>query len=162
MKDIFKLLILYIILLISAALLFSCNSVKQVIKDKRKLDQVAEVVIRSGYCANDTLIIRKSDTSYVHDTTYVKETKTEVINDTVYLSEQNYKTIVKRIYIRDTIKNMVIDNAQVNALKGDIYVLNNRLAEEKDKSKKRFKYLFVLITVISLYILYKFKKFFIK
>ena len=162
MKDICKLLILYSILLISAALLFSCNPVKQVIKDKRKLDEVAEVVIRSGYCANDTLIITKSDTTIKYDTAFVKEIKTEVKNDTVYFWEQHYNTIQKRIYIRDTIKNVILDNAQIDALKGDINVLNNRLAEEKEKSKKRFKYLFLLSVLIGLYILYKFKNFFIR
>ena len=49
-------------------LLLSCNPVKQVLKDKEKLDKVAEVVISSGYCVNDTIIKTNSDTLITYDT----------------------------------------------------------------------------------------------
>lgn len=162
MKDICKLLILYVILLVSAALLFSCNPVKQVIRDREKLDQVAEVVVRLGYCSNDTIIYTKTDTLIKSDTTYLTDTKILTRNDTVYHWETKYNTITKRIYIRDTIKSVIVDNAQLNVYKKDISVLEDRLKAEKEKSKKRFKYLFILIVVCSLYVLYKFKKFFIR
>lgn len=162
MRDICKLLILYIILLVSAALLFSCNPVKQVIRDRQKLDKVAEVVLRLGYCSNDTIVYVKTDTLIKSDTTFLKEIKIEKRNDTIYFWEQHYNTINKRIYIRDTIKNVIVDNAQLNVYKKDIAVLEDRLNSEKEKSKKRFKYLFVIIVISSLYLLYKLKKLFIK
>jgi hypothetical protein len=51
---------------ISIALLlfiYSCNPVKQVLSDRAKFDEVAKEVIRAGYCANDTVIVSKSDTT---------------------------------------------------------------------------------------------------
>lgn len=162
MKDSIKILVLYIVLLISVALLFSCNSVKRVIKDREKLDKVAEVVIRLGYCANDTIVYIKTDTLIKSDTTYLTDIKIERSNDTVYFWEQHYNTINKRIYIRDTVKSVIVDNAQLNVYNKNIAVLEDKLKSEKEKSKKRFKYLFVLITVCSLYILYKIKKIFIR
>ena len=86
--------------------LFACNPVKQVLKDKDKLDKVAEVVVKSGYCANDTTIITKSDTTIVHDTTFDVDTLVDIRfkNDTQYVKVP--KIITRTITIRDTIKSV--------------------------------------------------------
>lgn len=151
----------YIIFIIFALIcLCSCNPVKQVLKDKEKLDKVAEVVVKSGYCANDTTIITKSDTTILHDTTY--ETKIEINEkrDTQYIRIP--KVITRTITIRDTIKNVVVDNARINLLQKEInaykestYELKEELLHWKELAKKRWWNLWGLIILFSIYILRK-------
>lgn len=156
-----QLLFLYILLII-LLILFSCNPVKQVLKDKDKLDKVAEVVVKSGYCANDTTILTKSDTTIVvdtlHDTTNIVEVK--VKNDTVY--QTKVKTVVKTVTIRDTIKSIVVDNARVRLLQEDILKLRERnisiqeqLTEQKRISRRRWLWIVLLIVAFSCYIFRK-------
>ena len=156
-----QLLFVYILLII-LLILFSCNPVKQVLKDKDKLDKVAEVVVKSGYCANDTTILTKSDTTIVvdtlHDTTNIVEVK--VKNDTVY--QTKVKTVVKTVTIRDTIKSIVVDNARVRLLQEDILKLRERnisiqeqLTEQKRISRRRWWWIVLLIVSFSCYIFRK-------
>ena len=99
-------------LLISIFLL-SCNPVKQVLRDKEKLDKVAEYVINSGYCANDTIIQSKSDTLITYDTIYEKNDIIRNILKTDTLRLSFTKTLVKTIRITDTIQKVVVDNARI-------------------------------------------------
>ncbi len=95
------------ILLLSLFLL-ACNPVKQVLRDKQKLDKVAEYVISQGYCANDTIIQTKSDTLITYDTLYERN---DIIRDfyhTDTLRVPLTKTLVKTIRIRDTIQSVVV------------------------------------------------------
>jgi len=64
------------IFLITFAILYSCNPVKLVLKDPVKFNQVANEVVRRGYCTNDTTIITQ-----VTDTVIIKD-------------EQNLDTII--------------------------------------------------------------------
>jgi hypothetical protein len=52
--------------LIIILLLVSCSPVKQVLKDPAKLDEVAQEVIRRGYCVNDTTIITEIKDSVIY------------------------------------------------------------------------------------------------
>lgn len=154
----------YIILCICAIIsLASCNPVKQVLKDKEKLDKVAEVVVKSGYCANDTTIITKSDTTIVHDTTYEVDTVIDLrtINDTQYVKLPK-KVITRTITIRDTVKSVVVDNArillyqkEVDSLKILNGLIKGEVKEWKGIAKKRWWYLFWLILILSIYLLRK-------
>ena len=154
MKPIYTLLFLYILLILSVILL-SCNPVKQVLKDKDKLDKVAEVVVKSGYCANDTTIITKSDTTIVHDTTYDIDTLIDLRfkNDTQYVKVP--KVIIRTITIRDTIKSVVVDGARVLLLEKELSKSADELKEWKEKARKRWWNLFWLILIFSIYILRK-------
>lgn len=164
LNDTTIILIGYISILICALLiLVSCNPVKQVLKDKQKLDEVAEVVVRSGYCANDTTIITRSDTTIVHDTSYQTDTLIEVSlkNDTQYVTLPR-KVITRTITIRDTVKSVVVDNARIGILQKDILKLEARaeqLKEEADKwrstAKKRWWWLLILIVAMVGYALRK-------
>jgi len=82
----------------------SCNPVKQVIRDQDKLEEVAKVVIKGGWCANDTTYITKSDTLVEVDTLITTDTLTDtyIINDTVYLTKWNTREITKTLTIHDT------------------------------------------------------------
>jgi len=158
------LLLGYIILIVLALIsLSACNPVKQVLKDKEKLDKVAEVVVKSGYCANDTTIITKSDTTVVHDTTYQLDTLIDLqtIKDTKYVTLPK-KVITRTIHIRDTVKNVVVDNARINLLQKEIegykestYKLKDELLHWKELAKKRWWNLWGLIILFSIYILRK-------
>lgn len=164
LSDTSIILVGYIVLLLCAILILtSCNPVKQVLKDKQKLDEVAEIVVRSGYCANDTTIVTKSDTTVVHDTAYQTDTLIEVSiqNDTQYVTLPR-KVITRTVTIRDTIKSVVVDNARVSILQKDILKLRSEaidLREEAGKwkslAKKRWWLLVLLAGAVAGYVLRK-------
>jgi hypothetical protein len=112
-------------LLISIFLL-GCNPVKQVLRDKEKLDKIAEYVISSGYCVNDTIIQSKSDTLITYDT----------------------------IYEKNDIK-VVIDNARINQLEAKLALQTEKTEEYKAKANSRLKWLVLLLIAICVRILYK-------
>jgi len=154
----YRLAFIYAFLLTLIAILLSCNPVKQVLKDKEKLDKVAEVVVKSGYCANDTTIITKSDTTILYDTTYETQIQINEKTDTIRIP----KVITRTITIRDTIKSVVVDNARVNLLQKEInaykestYELKEELLHWKELAKKRWWNLWGLIILFSIYILRK-------
>ena len=136
--------------------LIACNPVKQVLKDKEKLDKVAEVVVKSGYCANDTTIITKSDTTIQYDTSYLTDTLIDLrtIKDTQYVNLPK-KVITRTITIRDTITNVVVDGARVLLLEKDVNKYKTEAAEWKELAKARWWYLFWIILFIVLYLLRK-------
>lgn len=142
---------------LSILLLFlvACNPVKQVLKDKEKLDKVAEVVVRSGYCANDTTIITKSDTTYQTDTIY----DTQIFVDEITKTDTQYvkvpKVITRTITIRDTITNVVVDGARVLLLEKALSKSEESRLEYQNLAKKRWWYLFWLILFTIIYLLRK-------
>jgi hypothetical protein len=141
-------------LLISIFLL-ACNPVKQVLRDKEKLDKVAEYVISSGYCANDTIIQSKSDTLITYDTIYEKNDIIRNILRTDTLRLSFTKTLVKTIRITDTIQKVVIDNARINQLEAKLALQTEKTEEYKAKANSRLKWLVLLIIAICVRILYK-------
>lgn len=141
-------------LLISIFLL-ACNPVKQVLRDKEKLDKVAEYVISSGYCANDTIIQSKSDTLITYDTIYEKNDIIRNILRTDTLRLSFTKTLVKTIRITDTIKKVVIDNARINQLEAKLALQTEKTEEYKAKANSRLKWLVLLLIAICVRILYK-------
>jgi len=102
----------------------SCNPVKLVLKDPVKFEVVADEMIKRGYCLNDTIYQHSSDTLEVHDTTTMVLVDTTVINDTTYLWETKFQTITKVRTIRDSIKAVVIDSAQVQVLRKQLAAAN--------------------------------------
>jgi hypothetical protein len=151
-------LIAYIILVFAAILMLGCNPVKQVIRDKDKLDKVAEVVVRSGYCSNDTVLITKSDTMINYDTVTNTKITTVQKNDTVYLWETKYRNVTKTVKIRDTVRQVVVDQAKINILEKDNVKLVDQLAKSEDESRKRLYWVFVLLLIILGYVYLKIKK----
>lgn len=139
-------------------LLIGCNPVKQVLRDKAKLDIVAEQVVRMGYCANDTITVTKSDTLVTIDTLVEERVDVYSTNDTVYLEKIKIKYVNKNTLIRDTIKSVVVDMAQIRLLKGDITNLNGRLADAEKKANKYLGWLIFLILCISFVLYLRYKK----
>lgn len=152
---------LWILLLIVTLLwITSCNPVKQVLSDRQKLDEVAKEVVRLGYCANDTVIVSKSDTLIEVDTLTILEEKPflEVINDTVYVTKFKTNTITKTLTIRDTIRATVVDGARVKLLQEDLLKANEERLVWKERANKFLGYLLLMIFGIGAYLFIKYKR----
>ncbi len=74
---------------------YACNSVKRVINDPVKLDQVAQEVIRRGYCVNDTIFetVIESDTS-IDRTSHISDTLL-ALSDIPNITICNFDTTLK-------------------------------------------------------------------
>jgi hypothetical protein len=136
----------YIILFL---LFVSCNPVKQVLRDQDKLEQVAKVVVKGGWCANDTTFITKSDTLVEIDTfVNVKmQIDTQKVNEFVYITNWKTRDIVKSITIHDTLRSYIVDNARVRLLQTDSARLSNEVITWEGKAKRRQLWIFGLIGV---------------
>lgn len=148
------------ILFIGLFWLSSCNPVKQVLSDRQKFDEVAKEVIRQGYCANDTIIISKSDTLIELDTLTILEDKPflEIINDTVYITKWKTNNITKTLTIHDTIKATVVDGARVKLLQEDLLKANEERLNWKERANSYLGWLLILILCIGAYFFIKYKK----
>lgn len=151
-------LLLYVLMLM-ALIMWSCNPVKQVLRDKSKLDQVAAVVVSSGYCANDTFVVyQASDTIIKTDTMIRIEREIKTVNDTVYFWENKFFNIIKTKTIRDTVQKVVVDQAQANQLKRDLAVKDSRIVELKKTKNTYLKYIAVLVLILAAAIYSKVKR----
>ena len=140
-------------------LLIGCNPVKQVLRDQDKLEEVAKVVVKGGWCANDTTFITKSDTLIEMDTIIRIDTQTDthIFNDTTYITKWKTREITKTLTIHDTIKSFIVDNARVRLLQTDSARLTYELNEWQGKAKKRQLWIFLLIGMIGAYFYIKSK-----
>ena len=138
------------LLLIAMALLLlflwvtSCNPVKQVLRDQDKLEEVAKVVVKGGWCANDTTFIVKSDTLVEVDTLVNIDIQvdTQKVNEFVYITNWKTRDIIKSVTIHDTVKSFIVDNARVRLLQADSARLGGEVIEWKGKAKRRQIWLF--------------------
>jgi hypothetical protein len=144
----------YILLVL---LFVSCNPVKQVLRDQDKLEQVARVVVKGGWCANDTTFITKSDTLVEIDTfVNVKiQIDTQKVNEFVYITNWKTRDIVKSVTIHDTLKSYIVDNARVRLLQTDSARLSNEVITWEGKAKRRQLWIFGLIGLFALIIYLK-------
>jgi hypothetical protein len=136
----------YILLVL---LFVSCNPVKQVLRNQEMLEEVAKVVVKGGWCANDTTYISKTDTIIDVDTLIEIQKDLEVVtfNDTTYFTKWKTKTITKTLTIRDTLKSYIVDNARVRLLQNDSARLSNEVITWEGKAKRRQLWIFALIGV---------------
>ena len=146
-------------LLIVVMVLIGCNPVRFVLRDAPSFKKVADEVIKRGYCLNDTTIIRITDTLEVHDTTTMVYVDTAVVNDTTYFWETKFQTITKVRTIRDSIKSVVIDSAQVKVLRRNLQENETKLsaALKDQKGLKRIMFLMGGGSLLFFLLLFKFK-----
>jgi len=164
-------------LILTALLLLQCNPIKQVLKDKSKLDIVAIEVIRQGYCINDTVVETRVDTLYQSDSaainsiTLYKEIDT-VFTDGTTLSidsagvlsigcpvKVQYKTVTKTETVRDLSLESILkkDILILDSLKSDLELTvreRNILIKEIEgdliAAQRKFKvFVFALIAVVA-------------
>jgi hypothetical protein len=124
------------------------------------LEEVAKVVVKGGWCANDTTFIVKSDTLVEVDTLVRIDTLTDtyVLNDTTYITKWKTREITKSITIHDTIKSFIVDNARVRLLQADSARLTIEVNEWKGKADNRLNWLISLLVIIAIFIYLKLKK----
>jgi hypothetical protein len=141
-------------------LLIGCNPVKQVLRDQEKLEEVAKVVVKGGWCANDTTFITTSDTLVELDTLVRIDTLTDtyVLNDTTYITKWKTREITKKVTIHDTIKSFIVDNARVRLLQADSTRLISLANDYKSKADSRLNWLISLLVLIALFIYLKLRK----
>ena len=158
--DPINIILLAFILLFVVLWLASCNPVKQVLRDQNKLDAVAKVVVAGGYCANDTTYIVKSDTTIQVDTLVQNDTtfQVETRNDTTYLTRLKYRDIIKSITIHDTIKSVVVDNARLNLIRGELAASKAETIHWQGKAKERMFWLVLVGAVMALLAYLKYRK----
>lgn len=158
--DWINVILIGLLLIVSMVWVMSCNPVKQVLSDKQKLDAVAKEVVKMGYCANDTTIIIKSDTTVKVDTLTILEEKPfiEIVNDTVYVTKWKTNTITKTLTIHDTIKATVVDGARVKLLQEDLLKANEERLNWKERANNYLGILLILILLIGAYLFIKYKK----
>jgi hypothetical protein len=147
-------------ILLLALIFISCNPVKKVLRDREMFNEVAKEVVKAGYCANDTIILTKSDTTIQVDTLTLidKEFEVKVQNDTTYITQWQTKYVNKNVIIRDTVKSVVVDNARIKLLQEDLIKANEEKLNWKERANKTFGYLLLLICGIGVYLFLKFKK----
>jgi hypothetical protein len=138
-------------------ILASCNPVKQVLKDPVKFEVVADEMIKRGYCLNDTIYKHSTDTLEVHDTTMVVDTLVEVRNDTTYFWETKYLTVAKVVKIRDSVKAVVIDSAQVQVLRKQLAEANGLKNAAMSEMKGLRKILHFGAAAVAVFFLLLFK-----
>jgi hypothetical protein len=141
-------------------LLIGCNPVKQVLKNQEMLEEVAKVVVKGGWCANDTTFVVKSDTIVDVDTLVRIDTLTDtyVLNDTVHIVKWKTREITKSITIHDTIKSFIVDNARVRLLQADSARLTGEVGEWKGKADSRLNWFISLLVIIAIFIYLKLRK----
>jgi hypothetical protein len=153
-KDVFY---LYIIATLILTLLFSCNPVKQVLDDPKKLEEVWEKGALQGRCVNDSVFTNTSDTLINFDTLYALDMQVDTIflNDVQTIVKKEIKTVVKTVTIRDTLKTVIVDNSRValldNIVKkqdGTIEDLTNDLRLTKAQRNKWSFRFFALLGII--------------
>lgn len=124
----------------------SCNPVKQVLKDQEKFDQVAEEVIRRGYCVNDTItvtevkdsIIYKDSITVVTEKVPCKDFDTTIGRARIRVSSGVlYYTFKDSIVYRTrTIKETVRDRSLEDILSKDIIKLQDSLKQARFDKKE--------------------------
>lgn len=138
----------------------SCNPVKQVLRDQDKLEEVAKVVVKGGWCTNDTTFIVKSDTLVEFDTLVNIDIQvdTQKVNEFVYITNWKTRDIIKSVTIHDTVKSFIVDNARVRLLQADSARLTGEVMQWKGKADSRLSWLISLLVLIALFIYLKLRK----
>ena len=174
-----KLKYLSALLLLSS--IVSCSPVKQVLKDKKKFDKVAEEVIRRGYCVNDTTVITEYRDSIVYKDSTVSVFKPVPCRDfdttigrariVIRNGELTYRAKDSIVYRTMTVTNTVRDKSYENILKKDLQgkdttisareatikelrMANKQLEKDLSASKWRFWLLVIAIAVVILFNIY--------
>lgn len=143
-----------IILILSVLIIAACNPVKQVLKDKAKLDKVAEEVVRRGYCVNETTFVKETVIKevFVKDTSETSEIKTSLKNINFYqelpsgakvrITEDGNLSVdcpvkIEKTYQLDVETKTVRDRSLENILKRDIEKGDSTIREMKLQLKER-------------------------
>jgi hypothetical protein len=142
-----------LIVFILALFMFACNPVKKVLQDPQKFEQVAQEVVRRGYCINDTVTVETVKDSTIYkdsiitktieapcadfDTTLKDGTHITVVDGILKVKsncqqKENIRTIVKTNNIRDR-KLEEILHGDIKKLEGENKALINQVNSLKSE-----------------------------
>ena len=146
-------------MIVVVMVLVGCNPVRFVLRDAPSFRIVADEVIKRGYCLNDTTYIFSTDTLEITDTTTMVYVDTAVLNDTTYFWETKFQIITNTKTIRDSIKSVVIDSAQVKVLRRHLQDSETKLsaALKDQKILKRIMFFMGGGALIFFLLLFKLK-----
>jgi hypothetical protein len=163
-----------IIAFICALTLLSCNPVKQVLKDKNKLDKVAEEVIRKGYCITESTVVVQDSIVYRDS---VVEFKVPCPIDTTLGDDGTQINIrsgvltakVKAKETHKIIKETVRDRSYENLLKADISqrdsaikayveIVSKEQAKVAAAKKEALSWKFRLWMLVAVLVIYKLRR----
>ena len=111
----------YLILIL---FLTSCSSVKRVMKDKDKFDQVAKEVVKRGYCINDTTIITDTKDSVVY--------KDSIIERITSVPCKDFDTTIGRARIR--VSSGILTYSSKDSIVYRIKTIINNIRDKKIES----------------------------
>ena len=128
----------YLILIL---FLISCSSVKRVLNDKDKFDQVAKEVVKRGYCINDTTVITQTKDSVVYKDSIIeritsvpcKDFDTTIGRARIRVSSGvlTYSSKDSIVYRTKTIINNIRDKKLESILKQDLQSRDSAILSQK-------------------------------
>ena len=157
--------------------LFSCSPVKQVLKDKDKFDQVAEEVIRRGYCANDTITVTEVKDSVVYKDSIVNVFKPVPCRDfdtsikgarisirsgvltysakdsIIYRTNTVINTVVDRSREKVLLKDLDSSRAELNSVRKELVaeIKNSQSLKEQARWSKIYMWIVIAISLIIIF-----------
>ena len=156
-------LIIAFLILLGVLLLFSCNSVKVVLRDESKSRKVWDEGIKRGICTNDTIVIITTDTLVSYDTITTVKLDSMLVHDTLVFWETKFYDIIKTKQVVKQVNNTIIDSSQIGLLKMELANTNKKLAETQEKRKMWMHNFFasalcLLFATIGLVLAIKYRK----
>lgn len=156
-------LIIAFLILLGVLLLFSCNSVKMVLKDESKSRKVWDEGIRIGICSNDTVIVFTTDTLISYDTITRVKLDSMLVHDTLVFWENKFYEIIKTKQVIKEVTNTIVDSSQVKLLKLELSDTKKKLLDTQEKRKMWMHNFFasavcLLFATIGLILAIKYKK----
>ena len=158
-------------ILILCLLVAGCSAVKRVLKDPAKVEVVGREWEKKNPCVNDSFVQIVSDTLIKFDTTY--KYKFDTISNIEIVKKVDSIFINKTIKIKDTFKVFINDNRRlniafdsVNHYKGLTAYYKVQFEEQTAQTKEQkhlknkwiFRFWFLLIIIIAMYLLYLYVK----
>jgi hypothetical protein len=134
-------------------LFVACNPIKRVVNDPKKFELMKEIVVRSGACANDTVVVSKDSIVY-KDSLIEKKIQVpcadfdSTFGDTrisVRSGVLTYEHKCKEKTVTKTITNNIRDRALENILKSDIKKMDSvigakeRVVKDKESEIKSLR-----------------------
>lgn len=135
----------YIQIILGIILFASCDPVKRVASDPRKLAQIAPEIIRAGYCIPDTIEVKKTDTITEIDTleipVMIPDTSAHEPGDTIRMIEVKRKVIHSVKYVTNTITKTIVDTARIKQLTNDLIIARDsiRIQDQQIREYKKGK-----------------------
>lgn len=128
-------------LVLITCLIAACSPVKRVLKDPLKLEEVAQEVIRRGFCANDTTVITETKDSIIYRDSIIEKVERIPCKDfdttigrariSVRSGVLTYSAKDSVVYRTKTVNNTVIDRSKERILSQDIVKLKDTLSSER-------------------------------